>query len=79
MDCADYFRRTVHDITLYKLLLAVLREEYKLEPCKLLQHYVLDPKNLHTVSKCGQGLWEALLQLNSLHGYEFVKLIILSE
>lgn len=70
----EYFRRTVHDPVLCKLLNNAVHDDLNHTHGFKLQEYITDGDNYRSIVKCGQSLWDALLQLFTMEGwvYNFV-------
>ena len=59
----DFFRRSVPDNTLSKLLHNAIHDDSEYTFTLKLKEYIVDRDNYRSIVKCGLNLWEALGQL----------------
>ena len=67
---SEYFRQTIADGVLCKLLSMVTREESSQSHhtnAIQLQSYISDPKNYRSLQKSSSSLWDALLEIHTSH------------
>lgn len=68
----EYFRQTIPDGVLCKLLSMVTREEASQTHhanAVQLQSYIADLKNIRSIQKSSSSLWDALLEIHTSHVY----------